>query len=62
MKDIHNMTMEEYAFCKVEDTRRALIALDAQIERGTAIAHELSEILVKAIHEVEILAERQWED
>ena len=62
MKDISSMTMEEYAWYRIEDTRRALVALDAKIERGTAIAHELSEILVKAIHEVEILAERQWED
>ena len=51
------MTATEYALYRVEMTRRELMELSAKIELGTDIANRLSEIINKAIDEVEALAD-----
>lgn len=47
----------EYAKYRIEETRRALMALNAKVELGTNAGQNLSEILCRAIDDVEKLAE-----
>lgn len=56
-ENTEDMTATEYALHRVEMTRRELMELSAKIELGTDIANRLSEIINKAIDEVEALAD-----
>lgn len=54
-----DMEAENYAVYRVEQTRRELMKLNAKIELGTETGKILSEVLCKAIREVEALAEEE---
>lgn len=57
--NLKEMTAENYAVYRVEETRRELMKLSAKVELNTDTGRQLSEILCKAICEVEALADKE---
>ena len=59
--DYQQVTAEDWAMYRIEMTRRTLMELNAKVELGTEYGRRLSEILERAIDEIEELAEEAHE-
>jgi len=57
VSDYQQVTAEDWAMYRIEMTRRTLMELNAKVELGSEYGRRLSEILERAINEVEELAE-----
>ena len=55
--DYQQITAEDWALYRIEMTRRTLMELNAKVELGTEYGRRLSQILDRAIDEIEELAE-----